>query len=203
MLWAHKSPSPGTESYKLEFNSDAKDDSLAVRVGAKMTTECFAPLLADLWLAELCTLVSWCEHAPDNVDERAIRRAFHLAVLAPPPLQRLSSPRIALDELEEMLEAGAVETAAFAVMGRAASIDLFETHASSTWFASFGFANDAPAYCEAPTAVRALIGAWAAFYGQCNETPALPVKISGDTRSCGTLPMPYAKGEATFYHVSV
>ena len=125
--------------------------------------ERFRPLPVELWLRELDRLSVWCEHEASQVDERAVRRAFHLGTLAPLGISGILAPTIALAELDALLDEGAIEQAARAAIGTDASIEVTSLPERGRWVAVFGLGDDAPVRCEAPTAVRAMIGAWATF----------------------------------------
>ncbi len=133
-----------------------------------MLSEQFEPLPVELWLRELGRFSDWCEQAPDDgtgeADERAIRRAFHLAALAPAGIRRVSAPTIQLSELDALLESGALEQACRAVIEARAIIDVVHLPDSNVWIASFSMAGDGLIRCEAPSAIRAGIRAWATFY---------------------------------------
>jgi len=130
--------------------------------------EQFEPLPVELWLCELGRLSDWCEHASgdesDDADERAVRRAFHLAALAPMGIRQVSTPTIGISELDALLASGDLDDACRAVIGAHASVDLVHLPHSDIWIASFSIAGDGPVRCEASNAVRALIRAWATFF---------------------------------------
>lgn len=126
--------------------------------------EQFEPLSVELWLRELGRLSDWCEEASGNVDQHAVMRAFHLAALAPEGLRRFAMSAIPLSELESLLDSGAVEDACRAVIGSHARVDVERLPQSNGWISSFDIAGDGRVRCEASSAVRAQIRAWATFF---------------------------------------
>ena len=122
------------------------------------------PLPVELWLHELERLANWCEKATAGEDDRAVRRAFHLSLLAPLGILRLSTPAISLDDLDQMLDDGETQAAGIAVIGSNASIDVTQIPDSDQWIGSYGIGDEPPVYSEAPTPAAAMIRAWATFF---------------------------------------
>ena len=73
-------------------------------------------------------------------------------------------PAIPLNELEFLLESGAVDEAGRAVIGTHGYVDLVQVPQSDIWIASFAIAGEDPVRCEASSAIRARICAWATFF---------------------------------------
>lgn len=130
--------------------------------------EQFEPLPVELWLREIGRLWDWCGHSIedrfDDCDERAVRRAFHLAALAPAGISRISAPSVSLSELDALLDSGTVEEACRAVIAAQNTVNLVQSPQGDNWTASFGMAGERPVGGEGPSAVRAMVRAWAAFF---------------------------------------
>ncbi|RYE37784.1 MAG: hypothetical protein EOP21_13370, partial [Hyphomicrobiales bacterium] len=88
-------------------------------------------------------------------------RAFHLAALAPIGISQLSTPTIQLSQLDALLDSGAVEEACRAVIAAHAAVDLARSPQDEGWTASFSMAGERPVRGEGPSAVRAMVRAWA------------------------------------------
>lgn len=74
-------------------------------------------LSAELWLSEMHQLLIFCRRAPSTLEDRAIRKAFHLAQLTPAPFRQLLDVRLAERELEVLLELQDSEYAASLIVG--------------------------------------------------------------------------------------
>ena len=120
------------------------------------------PLPTKLWLAQVTELLDSCEIMPASTQDKAVRRAFHLAQLSPYILRELVVPALTLDELENMLDAGASERAAAAIVGENASVQYIRgppgLHA-----VRFTIGSDTPVHFAAASPALTIIGGWAKF----------------------------------------
>ena len=74
------------------------------------------PLEPGLWLHQWQRLAARLIETVEDL-ERALRHAFHLVQLAPRPLRPIVNCHASEDEFEAFLEAGAMETAMFELIG--------------------------------------------------------------------------------------
>lgn|SRR5690606_14765141 len=112
------------------------------------------PLEAGVWLGQLRKLASR-RYRGDEKLAAALRRGFHLAVLAPRPLQHLVGCGLSESEFEQLLEANALFSAALALLGGGLDYSLSHINEvgrveAEVWFSSdcrggVGGASSAPA----------------------------------------------------------
>jgi hypothetical protein len=117
------------------------------------------PLEPDLWQAAITEFLQRVQ-APNEPVSRALRHAFHLIQLVPREWRGLL--RVSVDEttFETLLQHGAVEVAAYALMplGPCGVLRLEGTEPAG---ALFQLSSDAPAHTfRAPSVVLAMLGAW-------------------------------------------
>ena len=143
-----------------------------------MSPEKWEPLPVELWLHELRKLSDWCAEESDDGDERAIRHAFHLAALAPIGLRQLTTVTIQPEELDVLLESSALDQACRAIVGGFANPSVSKLPASDAWRATIAVAGEDLIQCDAPSAVKAQIRAWANYFttaaGSSNQLPLRP-----------------------------
>jgi len=138
--------------------------------------EKWEPLPVELWLRELRRLSDGCAEESDDGDERALRQAFHLAALAPIGLRQLMNVTIQPEELDVLLDSSALDEACRAIIGGFSSPDVMKLPESEVWRASIAVAGGDPIQCDAPSAVKAQLRAWANFFttaaGGSGQPPA-------------------------------
>lgn len=156
----------------LEFMADLRRATNARKTRVKRDS--LAPLSSELWLKELSLLHERCAGEDHSFDDRAIRKAFHLAELCPQPLRALLVPHISEDELEALLEEGLHQQAAeFATRQHAASVQHGVQHGSGSnrYRAAMQMDSDLRVEFEAASKVLAIIGAWAGFLTETRQSP--------------------------------
>ena len=127
-----------------------------------MWREKFKPLSADLWVREIERLAVLCAQWPRNWEDRAVRRAYHLMMIAPLPLRDAALPELL--ELESMLDEGETAKAARAVLRNFATVQTFASLDQGRHVARLTIARETTVVCfEAATPALAIVGAWAQF----------------------------------------
>lgn len=139
------------------------------------------PLEPELWFAALAQLSRRLASAAGSGVENLLRHAYHLVQLAPAPLRTVL--RCELDEasFEALLESGAVDSAAVALVGPPAGFSLRCTTGSQRriFQASVNIAGQSkpPADTSSESLACALLGAWV------DALLALKQRSSGDRPS--------------------
>lgn len=114
------------------------------------------------WFESLVQLSDWVAIGASL--ENALRIAKHLARLSPPPFAPFASSPLDDEDFEALLERGAFEAAAIALIGTTLSYEVLsragqDEAAARVWFA--GESDEALAKAE--TLALALVRAWLAF----------------------------------------
>ena len=130
-----------------------------------------APLSSGLWLRELRRLHARCAREASSFDDRAIRKAFHLAKLSPRPLRPLLVPLVSEDELEALLEKGLHQVAAEMVTRQHVNL---AQHAprSGRYSATMQMDSYRKVEFEGASKALAIIGAWSGFLTEMRQSRA-------------------------------
>jgi hypothetical protein len=134
----------------------------------------------EVWLREMQRLVASCLSEDQSHDDRAIRKAFYLCQLCPPPLHRLLSSPLSEDELERLLDEGAHETAAQSITGNRI-IRLARSADTGEHIAIFQIEQENGLEFQARSAALAIIGAWAGFFTEMH----ISLAASGQATASG------------------
>ncbi len=130
-----------------------------------------ASLPSGLWLREVKRLHAHCAREAPSFDDRAIRKAFHLAKLCPRPLRPLLIPLVSEDELEALLEEGLHQAAAEMVTRQHVTLT---QHASRS--GRYGATMQMDPYrkfeFEGVSKALAIIGAWSGFLTETRPSRA-------------------------------
>ena len=128
-----------------------------------MWQEEFKPLPVQIWLAELASLVSRCSESPREVEDRIVRRAYHLSRLSPLAIRKITVPAASERELEAALDREDTEEAAMIVMGLNSVVELLDCTDTGCHVAEFTPKDGEPVRFEAASPALAMVGAWASF----------------------------------------
>lgn len=123
----------------------------------------FKPLPVELWLSELGNFLVFCADAETADDDRAVRRAFHLAKIAPLAVRRMICPAFSESDLEDFLERQGSLEAALRLVQSHAQIEVAIRRGDSGDVAAIRYDDEQPSEFAAPSPTRALLGAWAEF----------------------------------------
>jgi hypothetical protein len=118
------------------------------------------PLPVEIWLSELDELVGRCAWLSADAADRAVRSAYHLSMLSPPPVRRLFGNGMSESELEDLLERGEADDVAAAIAESAGSIHLIQRDGTPRYVATFDLDEEEVAF-EAASPALAIVGAWA------------------------------------------
>ena len=130
-----------------------------------------APLSSELWLRELRRLHTRCAQEAPSFDDRAIRKAFHLAELCPRPLRGLLVPHISEDELEALLEQRLHQMAAEIVTRQHVALAQHGSR-SGRYGATMQMDPYRKVEFEGASKALAIIGAWAGFLTEMQQSRA-------------------------------
>lgn len=121
------------------------------------------PLPFDVWLSELGKLAEASVLYSGEDEDLAIRRAFHLFMLAPPSIRALGDPGLEQTTVELLLERGEAEQAARLIAGERMHI-VSERPAGLRATAIVSFPGGLSARGEGATPALALVRAWAELF---------------------------------------
>lgn len=149
------------------------------------------PLEPTLWLDALRKLGRRVSTDGSDVEE-SLRHAFHLLQLTPAPLRGLLPHHLDERPYEQLLECGAFESAALALMGPRMGVNLTRLPAQA-FVAKAWLSEDARSGAVAsPCAASALLGAWCgAVHGLSAPRSATPLPDSPGALS--SLPLPHSE----------
>lgn len=151
-------------------------------------------LSVEIWLREMQMLVKRCSHEASRFEDRVVRKAFHLAVLSPPPFRQMLNVRLTERELEMWLELGDIEHVARSIAGTPIQLTFLASSEEDRYRAAlFDRANFAVNF-EGASPALAIIGAWAHSLIRPQESkPSLLQKIQAPLRSIFRLPRSWAE----------
>ncbi len=120
-----------------------------------------APLARDIWALEMRKLSAQCASESADFEERAVRKAFCLAVLSPRPVRRFLDVKLTERELEIGIEMGDVEHVARSIAGYGIQVSAAGTFDGSRYLATMLAGENMIFTAEGATPVLAMLGAWA------------------------------------------
>jgi hypothetical protein len=140
------------------------------------------PLEPELWLAALARLAQRQIKAAESEVESLLRHSFHLLQLAPRPLKGMV--RCELDEkaFESLLECGAFDSAAVALVAQPAGFELYCLPGSPEHVVEASVSlpgqSGPPGIASGAGIASALVGAWASCLASLMQQSAgdLPIR---------------------------
>jgi hypothetical protein len=135
-------------------------------------------LAPELWLAQMKRLRQDCESEDRKYTEFALRRAFHLAELAPPPLSDFVTPGFQEDALEELIGRGSLQSAAQAIAGDQFKVTVSRLTGQSGHLAKVRDANGMTAAGRGASPALAILAAWACFLANPPQTAVHPQRAN-------------------------
>ncbi len=128
-----------------------------------MWRENFKPLDAGLWFREIERLAASCAQDRREREDRAVRRAYHLTMIAPMAMRKMLTPALSESEFETMLDQGDSEQAATAILRMCAAVEISHAPTPGRHLAKVTVAGERPLCFEGASPALAMIGAWAQF----------------------------------------
>lgn len=123
------------------------------------------PLPTGLWLREMMALADDCAGKADMAEDHALRRAYYLSCLCPPPLAKLLRPKYLEEDLESFLAKQDIQGAAALVLGPGGDVTIIPLASDTPRFeARYRMGDGDYTALEAGLVGLAMIGAWARFF---------------------------------------
>lgn len=141
-------------------------------------------LSAEIWLREMQMLIKRCRHDSSRFEDRIMRKAFHLAVLSPPPYRQMLNVRLTERELEMWLDLGDIEHVARSIAGADVQVAFINATEYGCYRAALFNRPHSVVSAEGASPALAILGAWASsLIRASSRKPGLIERLNAPFRS--------------------